>query len=51
MAYKIPIVAAINGRRFDPPLLQSFGWDFKPKSRLHDLVVSGALTKNTTTTF
>ena len=31
------------GRWFDPLLLQSFGWDFKPRSRLHDLVVSGTL--------
>ena len=30
-------------RWFDPPLLQSFGWNFKPSSRLHDLVVSGTL--------
>ena len=31
------------GRWFDPPLLQSFGWDFKPRSRLSDLVVGGTL--------
>ena len=31
------------GRWIDPPLLQSFGWYFKPRSRLHDLVVSGTL--------
>ena len=31
------------GRWFDPPLLQTFGRDFKPRSRLHDLVVSGTL--------
>ena len=29
--------------RRDSPLLQSFGWDFKPRARLHDLVVSGTL--------
>ena len=28
---------------FDPPLLQSFRGDFKPRSRLHDLVVSETL--------
>ena len=32
-----------KGRWFDPPLIQSFGWDYKPRSRLHDLVVSGTL--------
>ena len=31
------------GRWFDPMLLQSFGWDFKPRSRRHGLVVSGTL--------
>ena len=23
-----------RGRKIDPPLLRSFGWDFKPRSRL-----------------
>ena len=23
-----------RGREIDPPLLRSFGWDFKPRSRL-----------------
>ena len=32
-----------KGIWFDPQLLQSFGWDYKPRSRLHDLVISGLL--------
>ena len=28
---------------YDPRLLQPFGWDYKPRSRLHDLIVSGML--------
>ena len=31
------------GRWFDPPLLLSFGRDFHPRSRLHDIVVSGLI--------
>ena len=36
------LVLQSRGRWFDPPL-QSFGRDFKPRSHLHDLVVSGKL--------
>ena len=32
-----------KGRWHDSPLLQSFGWDYKPRYRLHDLAVSGTL--------
>ena len=42
-----------KGRWFDPPLLQSFGWDSRPRSCLHDLhvhvAVSGTLNLKTTT--
>ena len=34
-------------RRFDPGLLQSVGWDYKPRSRLHTtLAVGGTLNPN-----
>ena len=36
-------------RRFDPWLLQSVGWDYKPRSRLHmTLAVGGTLNPNQT---
>ena len=36
-------------RRFDPWLLQSVGWDYKPRSRLHmTLAVGGTLNHNQT---
>ena len=36
-----------RGRRFDPGLLQSVGWDYKPSSRLHmTLAVGGTLNPN-----
>ena len=45
----VSVLALLSkGRWFYPPLLQSFEWDFKPRSRLHDLVVSGTLNSNTT---
>ena len=35
------------GRRFDPGLLQSVGWDYKPRSCLHmTLAVGGMLNPN-----
>ena len=38
-----------RGRRFDPGLLQSVGWDYKPMSRLHmTLVVGGTLKPKST---
>ena len=36
-----------RGRRFDPRLLQSVGWDYKPKSHLHmTRAVGGTLNPN-----
>ena len=37
----------LRNRRFDPGLLQSVGWDYKPRSRLQmTLVVGGTLNPN-----
>ena len=36
-----------RGRRFDPGLVQSVGWDYKPRSHLHmTLAVGGTLNPN-----
>ena len=40
-----------KGCRFDPRLLQSFGWDYKPRFCLHDLVASGTFNWNTHSEF
>ena len=36
------VIRLVNqGRRFDPGLLQSVGWDYKPRSRLHMTLAVG----------